>query len=507
MSPTPLLAPSAFVWLPRHDAGRPEPPPPSGTQLRAFHLRRRTTPGEAVRTVLTEDGAGLAPLPHRIRLHGDPDEGWDWGWRGSAPLETALNILACVVHPKAAWRLHWAFCEDVLRPITPAGGIISARTVRAWVHENRWVGWKLTWADDAESHPVLENEREASRAMSPAARAERIASLVTSVLCRDSSEAREPARSLAPSVGRTSGPRALVLPGEGGGSPGFQLLRAVATLNGAPPAERWPTVARLADRLPPVGSPGDVAWHRLAAPLTPGLPDPDRVRRVADAWSPLARVPAPHRPAVVLDTVRASPGGECHCWTSVPLLALALGADLGHGLEGEDHRRGDPLLAAAAIHAIRAAIAGDAATREAATRLGLAPDVLRVQAEFAHAAHVRDLRLVRQRIERAAAAEGDYALAAGGARLSRSRSHPPPPSSPALREWVTSAPLEALEHALFVAHGPGGAMSLPAALRGAGRAFRDPPGTIAHTIAWYLEERAPARLDLPAFPGRCDGRA
>lgn len=506
MSPAPLLAPSAFVWLPRLDARRPEPPPPTGSQLRAFHLRRRTTPDEAVRTVLTEDGAGLAPLPHRIRLHGDPDEGWDWGWRGSAPLETALNILACVVHPKAAWRLHWAFCEDVLRPIAPAGGIISAATVRAWVHENRWLGRQRTCADDAESQPLLEDERDASRALSPAARAERIASLVTSVVCRNPGEAQEPARSLARAVGRTSGPRALVLPRRGAGSPGFQLLRAVATLNGAPPAERWPTVALLADRLPPVGSPGDIAWHRLAAPLTPGLPDPERVRRVADAWRPLASVPAPHRHAVVLDTLRANHGGDCPGWTSIPLLALALGADLGSGLEGEDHLRGDPLLAAAAIHAIRAAVATDAATREAATRLGLAPEVLRVQAELAHAAHMRDLRLVRRRIERTAAMEGDYALAAEGARLSRSRSHPPPPSSPALREWITTAPLDVLEHALSTAHGPCGAVSLPDALRRTGRDFQDPPGTIAQAIAWYLEERAPQRLDLHAFPGRCDGR-
>jgi hypothetical protein len=53
--------------------------------------------------------------------------------------------------------------------------------------------------------------------------------------------------------------------------------------------------------------------------------------------------------------------------------------------------------------------------------------------------------------------------------------------------------------------GPAGALTLRAALAGAGLHFPDPPETVAQTVAWYLEERAPSVLDLPSFPGRGDG--
>ncbi|HEX2189485.1 MAG TPA: DUF6166 domain-containing protein, partial [Longimicrobiaceae bacterium] len=184
MTSSALLQPADYVWLPEADTGKPEPPPPGADDILAVHLGRHAGPEATVRTVLVETCAGFAPLERRIHLHGDVDEGWDWGWRGSAPLETALNLLTCFVHPRAAWRLQWAFCEAFLHPLPPAGGTLCGGRVRAWLAEHGWVGRQRSWtgAPEAAEQVSLAHERAASRALSPRDRAARVASLVATAL-------------------------------------------------------------------------------------------------------------------------------------------------------------------------------------------------------------------------------------------------------------------------------------------------------------------------------------
>src|SRR5687768_13683241 len=159
MDPSALLQPAEYVWLPLADAGRPEPPPAGAGEILAVYLGRHANPGHAARTVLIETRTGFAPLQRRIHLHGEVDEGWDWGWRGSAPLETALNLLACFVHPRAASRLQWAFCEAFLHPLPAAGGTLCGERVRSWLREHAWIGRGQAWAEDAAERAVLAEER------------------------------------------------------------------------------------------------------------------------------------------------------------------------------------------------------------------------------------------------------------------------------------------------------------------------------------------------------------
>ncbi|HET6229271.1 MAG TPA: DUF6166 domain-containing protein, partial [Longimicrobiaceae bacterium] len=247
----PLRDPAEFVWLPDLDAGLPEPVPAGREGIHAVQFRRAVGAGDVVRSVALETSAGTEPLPRRIRYHGDPDEGWDWGWHGSAPLETALNVLAAFVHPRAAWRLQWAFYEAFLHPLPVVGGTLRGDEVRAWLRGHAWIGRHSSWtaAPDAGRRGMLARERDESRVLSPTARAERIGQLATSALRWDGA-ARRAASADAAALAAEPGAEGA----DGPGSAGFQLVRAAAVLAGAAAVERWATLAALAGILPLPGS-------------------------------------------------------------------------------------------------------------------------------------------------------------------------------------------------------------------------------------------------------------
>jgi hypothetical protein len=498
----PLRDPAAFVRLPHLDTGLPEPVPAGGEAIHAVHFRRSVGTDDVVRSVVLETSAGTEPLPRRIRYHGDDDEGWDWGWHGSAPLETALNLLAAFVHPRAAWRLQWAFYEAFLHPLPVAGGTLRGDEVRAWLRTHAWVGRPPSWgaAPEAGRLATLERERDESRALSPDARAERIHHLVVSALRWDEGARREATGDVALLPAHPDAEGA-----EGPGSAGFQLVRAAAVLAGAAPPERWATLAALADILPTPGSLLRQAWSREASPVTSGLPGPETIEAVARAW----RVAGNKAPRERADVVAAEIGYEAESrpgrWTSVPLLSLALGAGCESAYRGEAYLAGDPVSTTGTLRALAKRMADDPGLASAAARLGLTGDTLADRRRAAAELHAWTLRAERRRLECGAAHALERVHAAAAARLPRGRSPAPAPSSAALRGWVLAASVHVVLEMARGARGPAGALTLRAALAGAGLHFPDPPETVAQTVAWYLEERAPSVMDLPSFPARADG--
>jgi len=508
MKPIALLDASEYVWLPRFDAGRPEPEPPGAHDILAVRFRRAAGPDHAKRTVTLETRHGPIPLPRRIRLHGDADEGWDWGWRGSAPLETALNILAAFVHGRAAWRLQWAFHEAVLYGLPLEGACLEADTIREWIRENRWIGRQADWlaAAETERQTMLDDERDASRWLSAAERAERCARLVRGALVWDgaartraSAETRMYTRDLWGSAALADG-------ANDPGTPGFELLRAAAVLDGAPPAERWSTLAELATHIPEPNTPAERAWHGAASPYTPGLPDPATVRTVATVVRLIAGQPAQQRAELLADTIRteAERIPNAH-WRNVPALAVSLGAEIESAYRGEACLAGDPVHVAATAAALGRAFTASPELAEAATRLALNAHGLSDRIAAANHLHLSTLRDRRRAIERAAQIRDSYLAAAEAARLPRSRSNPPPPTSLELRRWVLAVPSDVLVDLARYGRTAAGPPAVAEAMRDAGLCFPDPPGTIATTLRWYLEERMPRMLDMPSFPFRGDG--
>lgn len=479
-----LFQPAEYVWLPHADAGRPEPAPQEAGCIRAIHLGRHLGAEATTRTVLVESAAGFRALARRIHLHGDVDEGWDWGWRGSAPLETALNLLACFVHPRAAWRLQWAFCEAFLHPLPPAGGTLSGDRVRAWLREHGWIGRQHTWdgAAPAAERALLADERAQSRVLCPRDRAARVAALVADAL-----------------GDRRPGADAVT------DAPDLILRRAAAALAGAPPEQRWATVAMLAGHLPRAGTPARDAWQREASPRTPGLPDPGTVVLVAAVWSRHVGRRPRERAALLATTIREEAACGRTAWTAVPQLALPLGGGFPEALRGELHLAGDPAAAAATLHALRAAVMEDSVLAAAAAALGLTPAVIAERIGSAHRLHVLTLGEERRAIEARADAEAERIRAAEAVRLARGRGRPPPPHSAALRQWLLAVPEDLLAELARAARGPAGALTLRAAMRAAGVRLPDPAGTVARAVTWYLAERAPRVLDTPSFLVRGDG--
>lgn len=481
MNANQLLPPTEYVWHPTADAGSPEPDPPT-PRVRSICLGRAVEPCDITRTVLVETVDGFEPLARRIELHGDPDEGWDWGWRGSAPLETALNALLYFIHPRAAWRLQWAFCEAFLHRLPPSGGVLDGDEIRSWIHANWWIGRQNFWTTTTEAAPlrVLARDRAVSRRLSPRARAEMAGQLI-----------RQPA---ARAAGRSGGPRLT----------GREHERAAAVLAGAPPAQRWATMAILASLAPRPGSPAYREWSRRASPATPGLPDPDTLRAVAAVWSKLVGKSAPERGAIVAECIHEHAASNTD-WASIPLLAFALGAGFSSASEDGAQLAGDPVAIAGTTAALSRAMQGDASLTGAAASTGITAETLEDLIRTAHERHVDDLRDERRAVEKEAAEVTERVLAANRARLPRGRSPRPPPSSDELRRWVLAAPIALLTEVVRAAAGPAGPLTLRAAMREAGLAFPDPAGTIGQTVAWYLEERAPALLDMPTFLVRGEG--
>lgn len=487
MQHTPMLQPADVVWLPMLDAGAPEPAPEGAEGVRSVSLGRHACAGEIRRTVVVETEAGFAPLARRVHVHGDVDEGWDWGWRGSAPLDTSLNLLLHFVHPRAAWRLQWAFCEAFLHPLPASGAILKADEIRAWLRRNAWIGRQRTWttAGEAARDALVAAERERSRDLAPASRASHVADLVS--------------RGTGIHPHRTRGR----LPGRPMAD-GRELERAAALLEGAPPEQRWATLALLAGHLPPAGSAAREAWRTAAAPITPGLPDPDSITAVAAVWSRLVGRAAAERAGILAEAIRSGAPSSRE-WRTVPLLAYPLGGGIPSIHRSEICIAGDPLQAAATLHALSAAIDVDPGLRTDAESIGLSTATIAECTRAAHALHVGHLRTARREAESQAAANMQRVQAAEAARLPRGRSQPPPPASDALRRWALEAPLPLLMELARTGRGPDGPLALRGALHACGIVFPDPAGTVAATLTWYTEERNPAVLDAPTFLIRADG--
>lgn len=482
---TTLLRPTDYVWLPTLDGASLEPPPAGADGIRAISLGRHVAGTEIHRTIVVETTTTrFTPLPLRLHLHGDVDEGWAWGWRGSAPLNTALNLLLCFVHPRTAWRLQWAFCDAFLHPLPTLGGSLDGAAIRAWLRRNAWIGLQGSWdsATEATRRAQLAAERHHSRSLSPRARADRVAGLVAS----------------GTGTARFAEDEATF------GAAASHLERAAALLDGSPAEQRWATLALLADLLPPPGTPAREAWRQAAAPLTPGLPSPAAVAAVAEAWSQLVGLRPPERARMLAGTIR-SRAATCADWRAIPHLAFALAPGDPSITGGTACLAGDPVTAAATLRALARLIADDTDLRVDAARLGLTASTLANCTRAAHALHVEALRATRRSAEADGAAEFERVRAAEAMRLPRGRSHRPPPASEALRRWALDAPLPLVMELVRASRGCGGPLQLQAVLHACEVVFPDPPGTVAASLTWMLEEGAPRILDTPAYVVRGDG--
>jgi hypothetical protein len=90
----------------------------------------REEPRITVRRGNPQDG-DWHELEQRLVLHSP--SGLEFGYMGSGPADTALNILALLVSPKEASRLHQRFKFDVLGKIGRDGGVIPVQDVLDWV--------------------------------------------------------------------------------------------------------------------------------------------------------------------------------------------------------------------------------------------------------------------------------------------------------------------------------------------------------------------------------------
>lgn len=506
MQNTPPLAPAQYVWIPRLDAGAVEPAPLSAAGLRAVHFRRREDVAPTTRTVILETADGHLPLPRRIRQHGDPDEGWDWGWRGSAPLETALNLLAALVHPKAAWRLQWAFCDTFLVPMRTAGGTLDGHHLHAWLRAHDWIGracggWEA--AARAEYQAPLARERRLSRWMSPAARAAHAGHLVASAMRWDREDRRTAAAEVAAPSTRLWGAASLPGPAEPPGSAAYQLERAAAALAGAPADTCWPTLAALAAWISPRGSSRWTAW-RDAAREQPELPRPETLELIARLASP-GRDAISWAAAVLARCIRRHAPDALPRWEDVPELALLLGAALEGAPHGEPHVTGDPAALRATLHALGEALVRDSRLASHAARMGVTPAMVRARARAALRRQTAALREHRRALLEALDVTAEYALQAKALRIPRGRSDLPGDASPALWVWAAGATVHALAGVARAGHPPRGPVGLHTMLRRTGHSLPDPPATIVAAARWQLEERVPMLLGVAPFPVRGDG--
>lgn len=73
------------------------------------------------------------PLEQRAVYHSPT--GLEFGYRGSGPADTALNILLLVVPIKEAARLHQHFKEAHVATVPREGGFLPLTAVREWIAE------------------------------------------------------------------------------------------------------------------------------------------------------------------------------------------------------------------------------------------------------------------------------------------------------------------------------------------------------------------------------------
>lgn len=83
--------------------------------------------------------------------------GLEFGYGGSGPADTALNILSLVVSPREAWRMHQDYKADVVARIPREGGTIMLADVRTWIadHYSRELADTAAIAEEQEMRELL----------------------------------------------------------------------------------------------------------------------------------------------------------------------------------------------------------------------------------------------------------------------------------------------------------------------------------------------------------------
>lgn len=110
---------------------------------RASMERVESTDTRVLRFARTDAGASIwiktpqvgdaewSVLEQRIVYHSPT--GMEFGYGGSGPADTAINVLALVVDTREAVRLHHAFKDEFIARVPRAGGELRMSEVRAWV--------------------------------------------------------------------------------------------------------------------------------------------------------------------------------------------------------------------------------------------------------------------------------------------------------------------------------------------------------------------------------------
>lgn len=94
-----------------------------------------TLPFDGEHFVFRRDASGqaLTNVPHHIVLHSPA--GLEFGYGGSGPADTALNLLALVTDRQTAERLHQDFKWDFIARLPREGGTITRQQVVTWLAE------------------------------------------------------------------------------------------------------------------------------------------------------------------------------------------------------------------------------------------------------------------------------------------------------------------------------------------------------------------------------------
>lgn len=101
-----------------------------GADKRLIHFARSPEPSAEPTISIVEDG-DFSPLEQRLVLHSPT--GLEFGYAGSGPADTALNILGLIVSPREAWRLHQDCKGAFVGGVPRDGGLVTMREVRDWV--------------------------------------------------------------------------------------------------------------------------------------------------------------------------------------------------------------------------------------------------------------------------------------------------------------------------------------------------------------------------------------
>lgn len=145
MEQTPLDQIEYKMWEPPTRTALPE----AATGILTFSRGGRDGRSEAI---IQMDGR---PLEQRLVKHSPT--GMEFGYGGSGPGDTALNILALVVSPKEANRLHQDFKWAYIAPLPREGGSIRVQDVLDWVRDR----YALELADSTRMAREAEQRKDA----------------------------------------------------------------------------------------------------------------------------------------------------------------------------------------------------------------------------------------------------------------------------------------------------------------------------------------------------------